>query len=63
MTPSTEFQRGRVVGVRRRIRATRAFLFKAWTDPVRFVRWFGPKAWMVERCEIDARLAVTGGHG
>ena len=42
-------------GVRRRIRASRSFLFKAWTDPVRFVRWFGPKAWAVERCEIDVR--------
>jgi uncharacterized protein YndB with AHSA1/START domain len=22
---------------------------------MRFVRWFGPKAWTVDRCEIDAR--------
>jgi uncharacterized protein YndB with AHSA1/START domain len=30
-------------------------LFRAWTDPARYVRWFGPKAWTVEHCEIDAR--------
>ena len=59
MTPDIESQRDRIVGVRRRIRASRAFLFKAWTDPVRFVRWFGPKAWTVERCEIDARPGGT----
>ena len=53
--PGPECQRDQVVGVRRRIRASRAFLFKAWTDPVRFVHWFGPKAWTVERCQIDAR--------
>ena len=55
MTADLEGQGGRIVGVRRRIRATRAFLYGAWTDPARFIRWFGPKAWSVERCEIDAR--------
>jgi uncharacterized protein YndB with AHSA1/START domain len=56
MTANLEGQREKVVAVRRRIRATRPFLYAAWTDPARFVRWFGPKAWTVERCEIDARL-------
>jgi uncharacterized protein YndB with AHSA1/START domain len=55
MTSGPEAQRGRVVAVRRRIRASRAFLYQAWTDPARLVRWFGPKAWTVERCKIDAR--------
>jgi uncharacterized protein YndB with AHSA1/START domain len=59
MTANPEGQRDRIVGVRRRIRATRAFLFAAWTDPACFVRWFGPKAWTVERCEIDARPGGT----
>jgi uncharacterized protein YndB with AHSA1/START domain len=59
MTANPAGQRHRIVGVRRRIRATRAFLFAAWTDPARFVRWFGPKAWTVERCEIDARPGGT----
>lgn len=55
MSADAEGQRDRIVGVRRHIRATRAFLFQAWTDPARFIRWFGPQAWSVERCEIDAR--------
>lgn len=55
MTADAETQRERIVGVRRQIRATRAFLYQAWTDPARFIRWFGPQAWAVERCEIDAR--------
>ena len=55
MTSNLEGQSERIVGVRRKVRATRPFLFRAWTDPARFVCWFGPKAWSVERCEIDAR--------
>ena len=59
MTAGPETYRERIVGVRRRIRATRAFLYAAWTDPARFVHWFGPKAWTVERCALDPR---TGGE-
>jgi uncharacterized protein YndB with AHSA1/START domain len=55
MTKAPAVQRDRLVAVRRRIRASRTFLFQAWTDPASFVHWFGPKAWTVERCEIDAR--------
>ena len=55
MTSNLEGQGERIVGVRRTVRATRPFLFRAWTDPARFVCWFGPKAWSVERCEVDAR--------
>jgi len=55
MTNGPEAQQDRVVGVRRRIRAPRTFLYRAWTDPAQFVRWFGPKKWTVECCEIDAR--------
>lgn len=49
----------KVVAVRRTLAADRAFLFAAWTDPALFARWFGPKAWVVDRCEVDARV---GGH-
>jgi uncharacterized protein YndB with AHSA1/START domain len=55
MTSGPEIQPDRVVSVRRRIRSSRAFPYTAWTDPARFLRWFGPKTWTVERCEIDAR--------
>jgi uncharacterized protein YndB with AHSA1/START domain len=46
----------KVVTVRRTVRGTRAFLFSAWTDPKLFGQWFGPKAWTVERCELDSRV-------
>jgi len=59
MAADPEAKRERIVGVRRRIRANRAFLYAAWTDPARFVRWFGPKAWEVDRCQIDARPGGT----
>ena len=55
MTTGPKAYGERIVGVRRRIRASRAFLYAAWTDPARFVRWFGPKAWTVERCTLDTR--------
>jgi uncharacterized protein YndB with AHSA1/START domain len=58
MTADLKARADRIVAVRRRIRATPGFLYQAWTNPERFIRWFGPKAWTVERCEIDAR---TGG--
>ncbi|MGH7839548.1 MAG: SRPBCC family protein, partial [Candidatus Binataceae bacterium] len=57
MKSTPESARDRVVSVRRTFHASRAFLFRAWTDPARYVQWFGPKAWTVERCEIDARPA------
>jgi uncharacterized protein YndB with AHSA1/START domain len=52
---SPETKRDRIVVARRCIRAPRKFLFEAWTDPARFARWFGPRTWTVERCEIDLR--------
>ena len=56
MKAGPENYRERIVGVQRRIRAPRAFLYAAWTDPARFVCWFGPKAWTVERCSLDVRI-------
>jgi uncharacterized protein YndB with AHSA1/START domain len=29
---------------------------KAWIDPALFAQWFGPKAWTVQRCEVDAHV-------
>jgi uncharacterized protein YndB with AHSA1/START domain len=55
MTPAQQPERNRVVAVRRWIHAPLKFLFQAWTDPARFSRWFGPRGWTVERCEVDAR--------
>jgi uncharacterized protein YndB with AHSA1/START domain len=35
--------------------APRTLAWKAWTDPVHFVRWFGPASVAVRNCRIDAR--------
>jgi uncharacterized protein YndB with AHSA1/START domain len=55
MTASAESARDCVVVVRRHLMASRDFLFRAWTDPASFGRWFGPKGWAVDRCELDPR--------
>jgi len=55
MTRETDLERNRIVVIRRSFDAPRAFLFQAWTQPARFARWFGPRGWTVERCEVDAR--------
>src|ERR1700737_4433035 len=54
MTPAAESTR-EVVAVRRLFRAQRRFLFRAWTDPALFAKWFRPKGWTVDRCEVEAR--------
>jgi uncharacterized protein YndB with AHSA1/START domain len=59
VTHGPDTKQDRVVVVRRRLRAPRKFLFQAWTEPARFVRWFGPKTWTVERCELDLRAGGT----
>jgi uncharacterized protein YndB with AHSA1/START domain len=35
--------------------APRSLVFKAWTDPEHFVRWWGPKGFTVPFCKIDLR--------
>jgi uncharacterized protein YndB with AHSA1/START domain len=35
--------------------APRDLVFKAWTDPEHFVRWWGPKGFTVPFCKIDLR--------
>lgn len=35
--------------------APRELVFKAWTDPEHFVRWWGPKGFTTPYCTIDLR--------
>jgi len=35
--------------------APREVVFKAWTDPQRLKRWWGPKGFTNPACEVDAR--------
>ena len=41
--------------VRRTIEAPAEALFRAWTDPVRLKRWWGPKGFTNPVCEVDVR--------
>jgi uncharacterized protein YndB with AHSA1/START domain len=36
--------------------APRELVWKAWTEPERFMRWWGPKDYTSPRCDIDLRV-------
>jgi uncharacterized protein YndB with AHSA1/START domain len=42
--------------LKRRLKATPAEVYAAWTDPAKVVKWFGPDAGPVKDAEIDARV-------
>jgi uncharacterized protein YndB with AHSA1/START domain len=46
----------REVVITRVFDAPRELVFKAWTEPERLMRWFGPHGFTVPRCEVDLRL-------
>ena len=35
--------------------APRALVFKAWTEPARAKRWWGPAGFTIQSCEMDVR--------
>lgn len=41
--------------VERTFDAPRALVWRAWTDPVHLVRWWGPKGMEVTHCKVDLR--------
>lgn len=45
----------KVVNTRRVFALPRDRLFRAWTDPAEFAKWWGPVSWTVKRCELDVR--------
>ena len=47
--------RDRVVALRQVFEAQREMLFRAWTDPIEFAKWWGPKGWAAFDCALDAR--------
>src|SRR5881628_3792854 len=42
--------------IRRTFDAPRERVWKAWTDPESFKRWFGPRGFTIPSCEIDLRV-------
>lgn len=47
---------GRELVITRVFDALRELVWKAWTEPERFMRWWGPKVFTSPRCEIDLRV-------
>lgn len=46
----------RVLEIRRVLAAPRQLVFKAWTEPDRLVRWWGPHGFSVPACRLDVRV-------
>jgi uncharacterized protein YndB with AHSA1/START domain len=42
--------------LKRRLKASPASVYAAWTDPEKVVKWFGPDAGPVEHAEFDVRV-------
>ena len=42
--------------LKRRLKATPAEVYAAWTDPKKIVKWFGPDAGPVKQAETDVRV-------
>jgi uncharacterized protein YndB with AHSA1/START domain len=42
--------------LKRRLKASPAEVYAAWTDPAKIVKWFGPDAGPVHQAEIDPKV-------
>jgi len=72
MNDATAAATGEVVNVRRVFHLAPERMFRAWTDPAEFAKWWGHRDWTVVRCELDVqregawltefRLPGGGGH-
>ncbi len=47
---------GHEVVVEHTFDAPTELVWKAWTEPEHFMRWFGPQSFTIPTCEIDFRL-------
>jgi uncharacterized protein YndB with AHSA1/START domain len=54
-SPATKTAEGELV-ITRVFDAPRELVWKAWTDPERFKRWYGPKDFTAPFCQIDLRV-------
>lgn len=55
MTATPDFPMTRDVVITRVFDAPRALVWKAWTDPERLARWWGPHGFTNPVCELDPR--------
>lgn len=52
----TTAQAQRAIVITRVFAAPREFVWKAWTEPEHFARWYGPKGFTTPVCRIDLRV-------
>lgn len=52
---SGQAKKGHVLVLTRVFDAPRALVFKAWTDPKQFAKWWGPHGFTAPVCELDVR--------
>ncbi|MGH2452880.1 MAG: SRPBCC family protein [bacterium] len=57
-SPATKAAEGELV-ITRVFDAPRELVWKAWTEPERFKRWWGPKDFTAPFCTIDLRVSGT----
>jgi len=50
---------GRELVITRIIKAPRELVWKAWTEPERLMRWWGPKDFTAPYCKLDLRVGGT----
>ena len=48
-------KKGHVMILTRLIDAPRELVFKAWTDPTQFAKWWGPHGFTAPVCKLDVR--------
>jgi uncharacterized protein YndB with AHSA1/START domain len=41
--------------IARTFEAPRALVFAAWTDPAHLAKWWGPRGYVLQSCEVEAR--------
>jgi uncharacterized protein YndB with AHSA1/START domain len=45
--------------INRTFNAPRELVWKAWTEPERLIRWWGPKGFTAPSCTLDLRVGGT----
>ena len=50
-----EIQRLSQLTITRELAAPRSLVWRAWTEPQQFARWFGPRGFTISRIEFDVR--------
>jgi uncharacterized protein YndB with AHSA1/START domain len=58
-TDVEESERERALVITRILEAPRAVVFRAWTEPDRAARWWGPQGFVTTYCDMDVRPGGT----